>query len=207
MANVIFDFDGTLADTFPLIVDVAYRLAPHTRRLPDKDIAGLRRLPLLTAMRRLGISQWYMPLLIVFMRRRLTPRMHEVPPCDGVVPMLHALHGAGHHLFVLTSNYKENVQMFLQHHNIQHLFEGVETVYYASTASKTRVLKKFMKRNNLQPQDCYYVGNESLDMKTAQRAGIRGVATTWGGFNHEELKAVKPYAIVHAPKDLVSLLQ
>jgi phosphoglycolate phosphatase len=207
MASVIFDFDGTLADTFPLIVDVSYRLSPGTRRLPNEQIAVLRRLPLLTAVRRLGISRWYVPLLILFIRRRLTPRMQEVPACEGVLPVLHKLHKNKHRLLVLTSNYKENVEIFLKHQGVDKSFTEVATVQYASTGSKTRALKKLIKRHNLRLKDCYYVGNEALDMEAAERVGIRGVATTWGGFSQKALKKTKPFAIIDKPSELIGLLQ
>lgn len=206
MANVIFDFDGTLADTFPLIVDVSYKLAPGAKRLPSKKIDSLRELPLMTAMRRLGISYWYMPLLILFVRRRMTPRMSEVPPCEGVVPMLQALQDAGHRLYVLTSNYKQNVKTFLKHHNMERFFGEVSTIYYASTRAKTRALKKMLKRDMLDPSESYYVGNEALDIEAAEKAGIKGIATTWGGFNQEALKKAQPFVILDKPADLLEAL-
>lgn len=207
MANVIFDFDGTLADTFPLIVDVSYRLAPGSKRLPSKKIDSLRELPLMTAMQKLGIAYWYMPILLLFVRRRMRPRMAEVRPCDGVLPMLRALQDAGHRMYVLTSNYKENVQIFLRHHRIERFFREVDTVYYASTATKTRALKKMLKRDQLDTSDSYYVGNEALDVEAAARAGIKGIAVRWTGFNEEELRKAKPIAILDKPSELVGLLQ
>lgn len=146
-------------------------------------------------------------MLILFVRRRLTPRMGEVQPCEGIVPVVRDLHRAGHKLFVLTSNYKENVQIFLRQHNIDRLFEGVDTVHFASVGTKKRALKKLIRRNNLDPSDCYYVGNEALDVEAAERVGIRGIATAWGGFNHEALKKTAPFAILERPKELVGLLQ
>jgi len=207
MANVIFDFDGTLADTFPLVVDVSYRLAPGTRRLPSRKIDRLRELPLLTAMRSLGIAYWYMPILMLFVRRRMTPRMTEVSPCEGVLPMLRTLQDAGHRMYILTSNYKENVHIFLKHHRVERFFGEVGTVYYASTAVKTRALKKMLQRNKMAPEESYYVGNEALDVEAADRAGIKSIATTWGGFNQQELRKAKPFAIIDKPMDLAGLLQ
>src|SRR5688572_14303538 len=141
MANVVFDFDGTLADTFPTLIDVAYRLSPRTRRLPPERIAELRRLPLLTAMRQLGIPLYHLPLLMLFTRRHLRSRMHEAPPYDDVGAMLKGLQKSGHRLFILTSNYKENIESFLKHHHLEKLFTDIQTVRYATTWTKTRALK------------------------------------------------------------------
>jgi phosphoglycolate phosphatase len=206
MANLIFDFDGTLADTFPAIIDVAYRLSPRTRRLPPDAIDELRRLPLLTAMRRLGIPIQHMPLLILLLRKRLTSRMAGVPAYEGIADMLKALKGANHQLFVLTSNYKENVLIFLNHNKLKKYITDIETVYYANTWSKTRALKRLIKLHSLKPEDSYHVGNEALDVRSADRVDMRSVAVTWGGYDDQALKATKPFAIIDKPKDLVRLL-
>lgn len=206
MANIIFDFDGTLADTFPLIVDVSYRLSPRTKRLPDKEVARLRQLPLLTALRRLGIPHWYVPWLIVFVRRHLTPRMQEVMPYDGIVPMLRDLHQAGHRLFIVTSNYKENVAIFLKHYRAASFFSATETVFYASKRTKTQAIKRLVRRYGLEAGECYYVGNEALDTHAAKHVGIHSVAVTWGGFNLNELKAAKADALIDDPKDLLPIV-
>lgn len=204
MANVVFDFDGTLADTFPLIVDVAYRLG-RTKRLPADDIAGLRKKPLVTAVRSLGIAHWKMPLVIAFSRRRMTSRMQEVEPYNGVLQTLRRLKPK-HRFFILTSNYKENVETFLRHHEAEELFDDVMTVPYANSWFKTRALKKLIKQYGLSPRETYHVGNEALDMHAARRVGIRGVAATWGGFDDRLLKATKPYATIDSPIELTKLL-
>jgi phosphoglycolate phosphatase len=206
MANIIFDFDGTLADTFPLIVDVSYRLSPKTTRLPAKEVTKLRQLPLLTALRRLGIPHWYVPWLIAFVRRHLTPRMLEVAPYEGIIPMLRQLAKDNHQLFIVTSNYRENVGIFLKHYKVEPLFSHTETVFYASRRTKTRAIKRLIKRYGLDPADCFYVGNEALDTHAAQRVGIRSVAVTWGGFDLGELKAASADALIDHPKDLVRVV-
>lgn len=207
MANVIFDFDGTLADTFPAVIDVAYRLSPRTRRLPPDAITELRRLPLLTALRQLGIPLHHLPLLILFTRKRLKPYMQETPPYDGVAAMLKVLHKRNNRLFVLTSNYRENVEIFLRYNTLGKFFEDIQTVAYANTWTKTRALKRMMRQYGLKASETYHVGNEALDMRAADRVGIRGVATTWGGFDLGTLKKTKPFAIIDKPAELVDLVQ
>lgn len=206
MANVIFDFDGTLADTFPLLVDVAYGLSSSTKRLPPKEIENLRKLPLLTALRRLGIPWFYIPRLMLHTRRRLTPHMQGVPPFKGVPRMLSALHAAGHQMFVLSSNYPENIRAFLDHNKLDRYFREIKTVKYANTWTKTRALRQIIEDYKLDPSSTYHVGNEALDMWAAKRVGIRGVATKWGGYDGHILKSTKPFAVIDAPSELVGLL-
>jgi phosphoglycolate phosphatase len=206
MANVIFDFDGTLADTFPAIIDVAYRLSPRTRRLPPENIDKLRRLPLLTALRQLGIPLRHLPLLILFTRRRLKAHMPEVPPYEGIEAMLKTLHKKQYKLFVLTSNYKENVEIFLRHHKLEKFFTDVQTVPYANTWTKKRALRRLLQQYQLDASETYHVGNEALDMHAARRVGMPGIAVTWGGYDVKTLRSTKPFTLVHTPHELTEVL-
>ena len=133
--------------------------------------------------------------------------MQEVPPYDGIEAMVKALNKSGGKLFVLTSNYKENVELFLHHYKLKPFFTDIQTVAYATTWTKTRALRSMMRQYDLKDGDTYHVGNEALDMRAAQRVGIRGVAVTWGGFNLEALKKTKPFAIIDKPSELTDLLQ
>lgn len=207
MANVIFDFDGTLADTFSLYIDTAYKSSPNTKRLPDEQINKLRRIPLLTALLRLGIPLWRLPVLALTLRSEMSKRMNEVQPYQGVVPVLLELRDAGHCLHILTSNSKENVQIFLRQHRIERVFRGVDTLFYAGTLPKAHAMRKLMKRDMLDSSKTYYVGNEVLDIGAAERAGVKSIAVTWGGFDSTKLKKSKPLAVVDNPSELLGLLQ
>ena len=206
MANAIFDFDGTIADTFPLIVDVAYELSGN-KPLPAAEIVKLREIPLLTAVRRLGIPRWKMPLVIFLGRHRMTGRMSAVQPYEGILQMLEELHRAGHSCFILTSNYKKNVQIFLRQHKLEEIFKDVVTVPYATSWTKTVALRSLIRRWHMPSDETYHIGNEALDMQAAHKVGIRGIATTWGGFDRAELKSTKPFKVIAKPAELSGLLQ
>jgi phosphoglycolate phosphatase len=203
MATIIFDFDGTLADTFPLVVDVAYKLS-GTKPLPDNDIAFLRRLPLLEAVRQLGIPPWRLVPVVLFTRSRMHARMASVPPCAGVPKVIRELHEAGHQLFILSSNYARNVHAFLKAHHLDGYFTGVESVYYGNVWYKNRGFRRLLTRHHLRPSDCYYVGNETLDIRSAEQTGIRAIAVTWSGQDRGALTAAKPHAIITKPSELIA---
>jgi len=202
MATFIFDFDGTLADTFPLVADVTYGLTGGPR-LDAEQIKSLERLPMLDAVRGLGVPRWKIPLLILLTRRRLTARISaEVPPYPGVVETVRQLHKAGHRLFILSSNYTRNVHVFLETHHVSNCFERV---YHCSVFYKFLGMRWIMRRNRVEAANCYYVGNEAGDMRAAARAGIRGIAVTWSGQDTASLQATHPFKIVDEPHDLLEV--
>ena len=81
------------------------------------------------------------------------------------------------------------------------------TVPYASTRTKSWALRYLTKRYGLRKEETYHVGNEALDTRAANTLGVRGIATTWGGFDLAALKDAHPYAIIDKPADLPGLVQ
>lgn len=204
--TLIFDFDGTLADTFPLVVEVAYQLS-GAKRLTEKEIYKLRGLPLLRAVRQLGISRWHLPHLILKTRPSMYPHMAGVEPFPGIEAMLAKLYADGHRLFVLSSNRRRNVWAFLRAQHIDHYFTDVVSVFYGNSFYKVYGMHKVMKRWRLTKADTYYIGNETLDMHAAHRVGIKGIAVTWSGHVQNDFKKYQPFAVVRQPEDVVSLFR
>lgn len=204
-ATYIFDFDGTLADTFPLVVDITYQLSGGAKRLATKRIESLRRLPLLAAVRALGIRRRYLPRLVLFTRRRMLPHMHTVQPFPGVEEMVRKLHSEGHQLYILSSNKRNNIEAFLESRGLDKYFNGVVSVYYGNIFYKIYGLYKLLHRYGLKRGDCFYVGNEPMDIYSAAKSGVRPIAVTWSGQSRDTLSQAKPFAIMDTPADIVKL--
>lgn len=202
MSNLIFDFDGTLADTFPLVVDITYDIT-HARRLHPSRIEELRRVPLLRAVRSLGGKVWDIPFLLVLTRRAMRARINEVHTFPGMVKAVQQLHAAGHRLYVLTSNREDNVRGFLAHH---HLSEYFEDVRHCNVFRKSAGLENLRRAHNLAGGQTFYIGNEAADIDGVRGSDIRAIAVTWSGQDHDLLDAAQPYKIVHTPAELVELM-
>jgi len=205
MAAFIFDFDGTLADTWPLVVDISYQLSGGAERLPQTRINELRQQPLLDAVRMLGISRWRLPRMILFTRPYMLPRMHEVEPFPGIVDAVKRLHAAGHKLYILTSNRAQNVHAFLELQGLTPYFDDISGVYVGNVFYKIYGIHKLVRRHHLVKDDCYYVGNEPLDIVAAERSGIHAVAISWGNAGKAALQAAHPDFLIDKPKKLLEI--
>ena len=203
---LIFDFDGTLADTFPLVVDVTYKLS-GAKRLSKAEIEKLRGFPLLKAVRSLGIARRYIPLLVLKTRPSMYPHMAGVAPFPGIETMLKQLYADGHRLFVLSSNRRSNVWAFLRAQGMDHYFTDVVSVFYGNSFYKVYGMHKVLKRWRLDKENAYYIGNEVLDMHAAHRAGVKAVAVTWSGHTNKDFNRESPYAVVATPDDMVRLFR
>lgn len=204
---LIFDFDGTLADTFPLIVGVAYKFSPRVQPRSKAEIDKLRRLPLLHSFLHLGIPWTHIPYLIRHTRKELTEIIEKAPLFDGVQDMLKTLHEDGHPLFILSSNYPKNISRFLKHNKLEHYVADVQGVSWGNIPTKSWALRSLARKHSLDIATCYYVGNEPLDMRAARWAGMRGIAVTWSGFDQKRLAGSKPFATINKPSELPKLLQ
>lgn len=202
MKTLIFDFDGTLADSFELVMDIAYELT-GVERLSKKEEARLRKLPLLKAAREVRVPMRQVPRLLIKGRQMMLERINEVHPFKGIPEVLHALHAADYHLLVISSNSEKNVRTFLRTHKLESFFDGVYGS--ASLFNKAGSLRKVLKRNRLQAADCFYIGDEVRDVVAATRASIEPVAVAWGYQAPEALAKYHPYALLKEPSELLKL--
>src|SRR5512140_187800 len=105
-ALVIFDFDGTIADSFAESLLAYNRIAPRLRlRTVAKDeVPGLRRLGAGQLMQALGVPMWKLPRLMIAVRAELMDHFDGVRPVPGIDNALRALVAAEHRLAIVTSN-------------------------------------------------------------------------------------------------------
>jgi phosphoglycolate phosphatase len=204
MPTLIFDFDGTLADSFELAIDIAYGLT-GLPPIDAKDVARLRRLPLLKAIREIGIPLHRVPRLLLAGRQAMHERINEVRPFAGIVETLQTLHQSGYHMLVMSSNSEQNVRTFLRINKAEHYFDGV----YGGVGlfNKSAALKKLLRRNHIPASDCFYIGDEARDITAASKVGIRPVAVMWGYQAAETLADHQPYALVATPPELIAVFE
>ncbi len=83
---IVFDFDGTLADSFPFLVSVGNMLADrfHFRRIEDDEIATLRSYDARRLMKHVGLPLWKVPLLVASFHELMAESIHRIPLFDGV---------------------------------------------------------------------------------------------------------------------------
>lgn len=200
MKTLVFDFDGTLADSFELVMDIAYTLTNVPRQSP-KEVARLRQLPLIKAVREMHIPLRMVPRLLVKGRQKMHERIHEIHPFPGIPEALKQLHDMGYHLLVTSSNSEHNVRTFLRTNDLESYFDGVYG--NASLFNKAASLKKVLKRNRLDAADCFYIGDEVRDIVAATKVGMEPAAVAWGYQARAALEAHRPYVLLDKPADLL----
>lgn len=202
---LIFDFDGTIADTFFIAVDVFRKLASGRHPTDDKEIEILRSLPARDAIRRVGARWWHLPYLVYYARKQVQRRQDEIKPVTGIAPVLKELHKRGYRLYIVSSNSTKNVHHFLRNNRLESCFDGA----YGGIGlfAKAGGLRKIAQQHKMSPADCYYIGDEARDVEAARRAGMPCVSVTWGYNNLAGLKRARPDRVINQPKELLGIFK
>lgn len=201
----IFDFDGTLADSFPWFLGAVNSAAERYRfrRIEDADVERLRGLSAREMMVHLHVSAWKLPLVVRHMRAMASANLHHFKPFYGVLPLLHALADRGVALAVVTSNSRPNVERVLGP-------EVCARVGFwecgASVFGKAPRLRRVLARSRVAAADALCIGDEVRDADAARAAGIPFAAVTWGYTSEAALRAQNPAHVFSSVPDLAAAL-
>jgi phosphoglycolate phosphatase-like HAD superfamily hydrolase len=201
---IIFDFDGTIADSLPAVVEVFEELTRRPQRFTPEQIKSLQDLSIPELLTVLKVPKWKVPLLLMRGRRMIRAHLHGIAVHSGVAEAIKQLHAAGIPLYVLSSNSTENVQKYLQWHKLSPYFSGVYGG--ASLLGKAPRLFKLIDKEALDVAGSWYVGDETRDIIAARAVGLHIVSVSWGYNTRAALAAKKPDAVVHSASQLRKLL-
>lgn len=200
--SIIFDLDGTLADSMDVAIDIINDMHIVDRPVTRDDYERTKNLTIPAIFKEFGVPLWRAPQLVVRARSEITKRIHEIPLFDGMNDAINSL-AIHHSLYVMSSNSLGNVRKFLEQHNIRRSFDQIYGG--AGVFGKTKALNRVVRQHKLDKQCTYYIGDEVRDIVAAKKAGLKSVAVTWG-FNGEEiLTAQKPDYIVRTPDELMAI--
>jgi phosphoglycolate phosphatase-like HAD superfamily hydrolase len=203
--TILFDFDGTLAETMMLIHTVFNRLSGvyGYRRLPEAEVEQCRHLSIREFIDHFRIPLWKVPIIAIHARRLMHRDMDQIHPPAGLVEVLEEIHQSGRYTMdILTSNRRKNVLKFLAQHRIE-WFDEVEATH--AILSKKRRVEKYISLKGLDPSNLYYIGDTTVDIESARHAGARTVAVCWGLNTAEALAKANPDHLVDQPSQLLSI--
>jgi len=204
---IIFDFDGTIADTLDALVNIANHLAVEFGYTPItmEELAYLRNLNSRQIIKYSGISLLKIPFLVKKVKSELKGKIHELKPIVGIKESLAALRDEEHRLGIITSNSADNVMDFLKNNDLEMFFDFI---YSGVTIfGKTTIINNALKQNNLSSQQVIYVGDETRDIEASKKANIKVIAVAWGFNSHEVLAKQNPDFLIHQPKELLQVIK
>ncbi len=201
----IFDFDGTLVDSFPWFAnnlnDVADRF--RFKRVAPHEVEALRGLSARELIKALGVPTWKVPLITCHMRQQKAKAMQQMHLFGGADAMLRRLSACGIDLALVSSDSERNVKAALgpELSNLISYFECG-----ASLFGKAAKFSKVLRASGLGRADAICIGDEIRDIEAARAAGIAFGAVGWGYTRPDALLARNPDAMFSAMGDIGEML-
>lgn len=202
----IFDFDGTIADTYHYIVAISNQLAKefNYREISEQDIETLKDHTSREVIKILQVPMMKIPAIIARAKQELHKNLHHVHAIPDLKDTLQELHSRGIALAILSSNSEQNVRAFLKNHGMESFFEFVQTT--SRVWSKDSSLKKIFQEYGLAAEDVVYIGDELRDVTAARKINVKVIAVSWGFNSFDALQALAPDFIIRQPRELLELI-
>jgi phosphoglycolate phosphatase len=202
ISHVVFDFDGTLADSRAVAIGLYNAVAERKGygALTQENLAELSALSILERCKRLEVPVYLLPALMLEVGRGYKGAMGQVEFQPGVRELLASLRAQGLRLVILSSNAEENIRDFLRRQGVE---AWVDSVLCSSRIfGKARLLRGLMKSAGLAPEQLVYVGDEHRDVEACREVGVRVIAVRWGFDAESRLLEASPDYLATAPAEV-----
>ena len=204
--NLIFDFDGTLADSLDLAIKL-YNEIHHLYACPffdSKNKETLRNLSIPELLKEYKISTAKALFLVFKVKKRLKSRLGDLKFFSGIKDLLIDLESKNFSLYVLSSNSQSNLMTVLKREGVLSLFKAVYGG--ASVFSKDKKIKKLLKKEGLKIEESLYIGDELRDIKACQKISLPIISLSWGFNSREILEKSNPGMVVDSVEYLLEKL-
>ena len=202
--TLIFDFDGTIADTHQYIVEISNRLSKefNFKLIHPHELDQLKEKTSQEMIIHLNVPVMKIPAILARAKSEFEKGLSSLQPIKGLKETLLELKKMGFMLGIVSSNSQENISKFLKNHHID-IFDFIQPT--RMVWSKNTALKKILKNHNLNPYQVIYIGDEMRDIDAAHKAGLRVISVGWGYNSEKSLKKKRPNYLVRNPEDLLIL--
>lgn len=204
---IIFDFDGTIADTIPVMLTLIGELAKevgYDKKITAEDLEWVREHGLKEIPSKFGIPFIKIPYLLLKGRDMLNKQMFSVPPCKGILEMLKTLKEKGFKLAVLSSNRRDTIQEFIVKHKLASFFDFVHSEL--NIFGKDKALLSLLRQYKMPITESIYVGDETRDIEACRKIKLDCISAAWGLNSAKALKEFGAQWIINKPEEIIKLL-
>jgi phosphoglycolate phosphatase len=195
---IVFDFDGTIANT---IDDIKEIVRTSLDDFSEDDFDLLRNEGIKEVIKRKNIPMHKIPKMVLLITSQLKNKTN-IPLFAGMINVIQTL-ATNYKLGIVSSNSEENIKQCLEKHQLDKVFDFVFS--QSSIFGKHLVLKKMCQRYKLNPSEIVYVGDEDRDIIACKKVKIKNMAVCWGYNAEKRLRAVAPDFIVTSPVEMIDI--
>jgi phosphoglycolate phosphatase len=212
---VVFDFDGTLADSQNAIL-LCMNEAFSKAGLATLSLSQVRRVVGLSLSEAIGtlLGNAADPRLTeelvgyykrAFLSLRTSPE-YEEDLFPGALDCLNELFETHDFLGIATGKAMRGLSASLERYNLVHLFVTLQTADHAPSKPHPAMLERAMAEVGVNPGETVMVGDTVYDMEMARNAGVAGLGVGWGYHAGEDLQKSGAFGLAESFADIPRLL-
>ncbi|KEF38529.1 haloacid dehalogenase superfamily enzyme, subfamily IA [Schinkia azotoformans MEV2011] len=203
---VIFDFDGTLADSRVVLVAAWNSLAKkhNFKKLKLEELDALKKLSIKERSRLLQIPLYKVPIILPQFFQLYRQGIKNIKPYDGIKEMLNDVEKKGCKIAIISSNSRENILYFLKHYQIKNI---KEVLCSSKIHGKDRLIIRFLREKQLKSSEVVYVGDEHRDVVACKKTGVQMIWVGWGYDAEEVVDPLKPDYKVYTPAEILKVIK
>ncbi len=207
---MVFDWDGTLADSVGMIIKCKrflaqkYSLAPPSEETV-KNVLGIQFEEAMTRC---------FPCTSRELLKQLGEEFHALMQQEDYQAMLfpyantvlEILKKRGIKLAVASSKDKRELDKAIIYNRLANLFDAVCCGKEFQEKPGPAMLKYMLKKFKVKSNECLMVGDTTTDILFATNADVKTIAVTFGAHSVEKLVSMKPFALIDEWKQIFTII-
>jgi len=208
----IFDFDGTLVDSAPGIVQVMEQVVEEYD-MPEDVLTGWRQLIGVPLPKQMEIifpdhdENYHIKIANRYRAIYDTKAIEICPPFPGLWSMLERLREADVTIAIASSKRRNLIEPVLDFHRISHHFSmlvGAQDV--SNHKPHPESVHHIVNKLDVQHQQAVVIGDSTFDLEMARNAGVDAIGVTTGIHTREVLAQSEPIHIVASLEAVLPLI-
>ncbi len=205
MKYVLFDFDGTIADSKIVMLSAWNKLAEkhHFKKIKIEELSTLKKLSIKERSKLVNFPMYKLPIIIPHLYKLYQQSIKEVNLYVGMREVFEELEKKGYKIVIISSNSRENILEFLRYNKI----ENIESVLCSTLIyRKDKLMNKFLSEKKLSNSEVIYIGDEHRDLVACKKTGIKMIWVGWGYDSFEVVQDEEPDYIVNTPSEILEVI-
>jgi len=205
MKHIIFDFDGTLADSTAVFASAWNTLAQKYKfkGIELKEIDTLKKLSISERSKLFDFPMYKLPMILPQFYKLYRQSLNDVHLFEGMKEVLLEIDNRGYKILIISSNSKDNILEFLKMNGIDCI---ADVLCSNRIFGKDKVMKKFLKESSVSSSEVIYIGDEQRDIVACKKAGVPIIWVEWGYDAIEVIQNEEPEYKVATPEEILEII-